>query len=195
MNVPNDFEKSYFIQTRSEINTEKKERDQMLNFAVLVLGAVGFSIAQFEAARKYLQSNEGFGILVSALIIISSLFWIRHKKLRQIADRWYVLRRLIFYWYGSEKTSEMLEGLVYKNLPTSRYTIKDVVLNISLSSPIYWLLYQQFMSAQSIGENWRVFSTVGVLILHIVFSFLILGRKIKDPLPPVEKLNQNATQP
>jgi len=194
MHIPNEFEKAYFIQTRSEIDTEKKERDHMLNFAILVLGAVGFSISQDETSRIFLQSPEGFLIDISVLVIISSMFWIRYKKLRQIADRWFVLRRLTLRWFGNFKTNELLEGLVCDNLPTLRYIIKDVVLNLALSSPIYGLLYRQLYSAFLVRNWWLVISVIGVFVMHLAFTFFVLGKKIKDPLPPIELDNQNEQQ-
>lgn len=186
MAEPNKFVWAYFIQTRKEIDTEKRERDQMLNFAVLVLGAIGFAVVQSETAQKYLKHPEAIGIEIAALVIISSLFWIRYKKLQQIADRWFVLHRIVIKHFGKKTSHEMLEGVVSKYLTTWRYIRKDFILNISFSLPIYGMLALQFIDGYRKGDNWRVIISAAIIALHPILSSLILGRKLRDPLPPLK---------
>jgi hypothetical protein len=185
MREPSDFERAYFIQTRNEIDTEKRERDQMLNFAVLVLGAIGFAVAQSESAWKFLQEPESLAIETPALVIISTLFWIRHKKLQQISDRWFVLYRMIVRCFGKDRAKEMLEGVVRKDLPTWRYIRKDFMLNIALCLPVYGLLLLQCLRGHFSNVSWRMVLPILVIILHFGFSSLILRRGLRDPLPPV----------
>ncbi len=180
-----EFEQAYFIQTRQEIDTEKRERDRILNFAVLVLGAIGFAIAQSKHAQDFLEQAKAFMIEIPALVIISSLFWVRHKKLQQISDRWFVLHRLLTRWLPKRDADEMLESVVVKSLPQWRYTAKDFVLNIALCSPLYALLVLQLFKGVSSGQSWRVAIAFCVVVSHLALSCAILARRLSDPLPPL----------
>ena len=88
MQEPSSFDREYFLQTRREIDTEKRERDHLLNFAVVILGALAFAVVQNEAARALVQEWYSLLFEVATLTILTSLFWVRKKKLQQIADRW-----------------------------------------------------------------------------------------------------------
>ena len=187
MPKPSDFEREYFIQTRKEIDTEKRERDQMLNFAVLVLGGIGFGVSQSQSAQQFLQEPQALVIEIPALVIITSLFWVRYKKLKQIADRWFTLYRIVLRYFGRELAEEMLEGLVCKNLTEWRYILKDFVLNIALCLPVYALILLPSFNGYLPVQPWRLVVSVGVIVLHGVISFIILGRKIRDPLPTLSK--------
>jgi len=88
---PSGFDREYFLQTRKEIDTEKRERDHLLNFAVVILGALAFAVVQSEKAQQFLQEPYSLMLEISTLIILTSLFWVRRKKLQQISDRWYTL--------------------------------------------------------------------------------------------------------
>jgi len=178
-----NFEREYFIQTRKEIDTEKRERDQMLNFAVLVLGGIGFGVSQSQSAQQFLQESQALVIEIPALIIITSLFWVRYKKLKQIADRWFALYRIVMRYFGRERVEEMLEGLVYKNLTGWRYILKDFVLNIALCLPVYALILLPSFNRYLPVQPWRLGVSASVIVLHCVISSIILGRKIHDPLP------------
>lgn len=187
---PSKFIIAYFIQTRKEIDTEKRERDQMLNFAVLVLGAIAFAISQSETAQEFLKKPEALALEIPAIVIISTLFWIRYKKLQQISDRWYTLHRLALRYFGKERVEEMLEGVVVKYLPTWRYIRKDFILNFAFSLPVYGLLFLQFLYGYSCRQWWRIILALMAIILHCVLSSIILGRKLRDPLPPLKRKPQ-----
>ena len=58
MKNPTSFEKEYFIQTRQEIDTEKRERDRILNFIVLILGAIGFALIREEVNLLYFSGHR-----------------------------------------------------------------------------------------------------------------------------------------
>ncbi len=191
MNEPNEFLREYFIQTRKEIDTEKRERDQMLNFAVLVLGAIGFGVLQSETAQKFLQQPQALVIEIPALIIISALFWARYKKLRQISDRWFTLYRIVIRYFGKERTEEMLEGIVIKDFTRRRYLMKDVILNIALCLPIYGLILLPLFNMNLFYQKWQIILSIVVIGLHFIISTAILRRKIHDPLPPL--LNEGLT--
>jgi len=150
MSDMSDFEREYFLQTRREIDTEKHERDQLLNFAILVLGAIVFGVAQSENAQRFLEEATAPAIEVPALAITSTLCWIRRKKLQQIADRWFVLHLMLVEHFGSERAETSLEGIAVQGLRGRRYVWKDVVLNWALSLPLYVLL------ATQVPVGWRL---------------------------------------
>lgn len=114
MKLMSDFDREYFIQARKEIDTEKRERDHILNIAVVVLGALGFAFIQNDGARQFVQNMYSFLFEISVLTILTSLFFIRWMKLRQIADRWYSLYRMLNRYYGFEKSREYMETIVIK---------------------------------------------------------------------------------
>lgn len=184
MNEPSEFVRAYFMQTRDEIDTEKRERDQILNFAILVLGAFGFAVAQSETAQRFLQEPEALALEIPALVIISTLLWIRYKKLQQISDRWFTLHRIAVRHFGKEHVDETLEGVVVKDLTTWRYIRKDFMLNIALCLPVYGLLLLQLLIGYSVGQGWQIVLPMAAIVLHLVSSSAILGRKLRDPLPP-----------
>jgi hypothetical protein len=187
MSEPTDFEREYIMQTRSEIDTEKCERDRLLHLIILILGALGFAFSQGESTRKFFeQEPAALAIEIPTLVIISTLLWVRYKKLKQIADRWFVLHRLVTRHFGPERVEEMLEGMVYKALPTWRYIGKDFMLNLALSSPVYGLLVVQSLNGYAQGE-WVVTAIpmIGILA-HCLTSAVVLGRPMHDPLPPLE---------
>ena len=184
MKTPSVFEREYFIQTRKEIDTEKRERDKILNFIVLILGAIGFAIIRQEGHPDLINSPYTLIIEYAILIMITSLFWIRWKKLNQIAHRWYVLHKMCTDFYGDNRTNELMEGIVYKGLNSKKYITKDLILNYSLSIPIYLsILYQCkiFIKNNSKSESLLAIYCIGI-IFHIIISFLILSRKCENPL-------------
>ena len=183
----------YFIQTRREIDTEKQERDKILNYAFLVMGAIAFAVAQNEKAQIFLREVEGLAVGIPALAVLSSLFWIRKKKLQQIADRWFVLRHLLQSHVDAQRLPFTLEAVVTRGLPGWRYVSKDVILNLTMSLPLYMLLVLQIQDAIADQCCWRVIASVLAIGGHAGISSLILGRRLRDPLvgqPAVARGNQ-----
>lgn len=130
---------SYFIQTRQEIDTEKRERDNLLNFAIAVIGAIAFGILQSPDPWKIFDHHLSGWFGVSLLLMVTSLFWIRRKKLQQVADRWYVLGHLA-KTYPSDFPKYSLESMVCPRLESKYYTFKDFFLAFAFSTPVYILL-------------------------------------------------------
>lgn len=139
------FEREYFIQTRKEIDVEKQERDRLLNFATAFVGIVMAGLISAAKDGPGLMSairGEAFPYVACAvLVVISTLIWVRAKKLTQIADRWCVLRKLLLRSGETEDGSPYLEFLVVRGLRSVRYATKDALLNISLSIPVYLGLF------------------------------------------------------
>lgn len=186
MSEPTDFEREYILQTRREIDTEKQERDHILNFAVVVLGAIAFAIAQNNDAEDFLRDPGSLYLEASGLVVLTAMFWVRWKKLRQIADRWFVLDRMMVRHFGPSVAAELLESVVVRDLTGRRYLVKDVVLNAALSLPIYALIAQHAGAAAHAGDEWRAAMAAAVIAVHAGFSLLLLMRRARNPLPRPE---------
>lgn len=180
------FIRDYFIQTRAEIDTEKRERDRLLHFAIILLGGVMVVLLRREGFVDFGASVEGIALGVSLLTILTSLFWIRWKKLCQIADRWYVLHHLLEDYLTGKQAKFFLEEIVIEGFKNKRYVRKDLVLNFALCLPIYFMIVRwavNFLEAQNVVE---VIVLVGVLVVHLILCFFLLGRQIKKPLNLVD---------
>lgn len=173
----------YVMQTRREIDTEKRERDHILNFAVVILGAIAFAVYQSETAQRFLFEPVSLVIQCTALVVITSLFWVRWMKLRQIADRWFVLHRILLRHLGEKDAGDFLESLVAPQLLTTRYTRKDLVLNYALSSPVYCLLIAHCYIGFTRVEPMLIAFPLAVILAHIIISEMVLNRVLENPFP------------
>jgi hypothetical protein len=182
MHELSDFDREYFLQTRKEIDTEKRERDHLLNFAVVILGALAFAVVQSETAKQFLQEPYSLMFEISTLSILTSLFWVRRKKLQQISDRWYTLYHMVLSNMDMEWLSQSMEAAVIKGFAKARYIRKDLALNIALSLPIYTLV---FVSSRGLPFHSALSSIAGALIVagHLAVSCVLLATRLKDPFP------------
>ncbi len=173
------FEREYFIQTRKEIDTEKRERDRLLHFAILVL--VGVPVAALQKAELYRHvfSWAALFVEVPLLIILSAMFWARWKKLTQIADRWYVLLYLLRKHLGNERAGHFLEQTVVDGLSKRRYVRKDAILNFCLCLPVYVIMIATFINYVSVGLSIHGLPSLVFALLHAISSFLLLARRIR----------------
>jgi len=186
MTQPSDFQRAYFIQTRQEIDTDKKIRDTTLNFAVFVLGAVGFVVLKSDNAGDFVRSTNGFVLSLSALLIITSLFYARREKMTQIVDRWFVLHHLLKQnpdWLGTECTLEALVSIGFSEprRRLQRYITKDFWLSTAFCCPLF--------------PATVLFQPVVGLLVTLAFLLLIALlhlRKIPDPLNKIRKDDQQA---
>ena len=185
MNDPSNFDQAYFIQTRKEIESEKHERDVLLNFAILVLGAVGFGLFQSSTAQQFIREPMSLAVEIPALTIISTLFWVRYQKLKQISERWFSLSYLSKTLFDQQKINFMLETIVTKSLTTWRYIRKDFLLNISFSLPFYGLLLVQVIDGIIQAQWWRIVIAFSVFLLHIITCSFLFSRKFRDPFEMV----------
>lgn len=179
---PSEFDREYFLQTRREIDTEKRERDQLLNFAVVILGALAFGVVQSEKAKELLQEPCSLMFEISTLIILTGLFWVRRKKLQQISDRWYTLYHMALRNLSEEWMSQSMEAVVVRGFSKGRYIRKDLALNVALSLPIYTLIL-----VSSLGLPFcsllSVFTAVVIVIGHLAVCWILLAKKLIDPFP------------
>lgn len=173
--IMNESLRQYVQQTRQEIDTEKRQRDSLLYFALLALGALGYGLFENENIDALIEHPVTIGISIACLFILTSLFWVRRKKLQQIADRWFVLEKLARD-FPQDFPSPSLESIVGHGLKKGDYAHKDTVLSVALSLPIYVLL---FFSLQFYG--------IVIGTSHLVFTFLVHRRPLKNKIESPEK--------
>jgi hypothetical protein len=139
----NSFEREYFLQTRKEIDDEKHSRDTILNIAVAVLGGLGFALLnerKDQAVGDLIQTTPATLLTISGLVIVTALMWARKMKLRQIADRWFVLRSLLIDKSTPQTNTQLLEEIACDGLTGWRYIRKDFVFVLAISTPFYVIL-------------------------------------------------------
>jgi len=175
------FFREYFIQTRKEIDVEKHERDQLLNFCIVFLGAVLYGLLRDDKAGDILSELITLTLGFPALAVILALFWVRHMKLQQIADRWFTLARILPERFGPRPGGELLENVVCRDLLGRRYGKKDVLLNLAFSLPFYAMLMVHAQKALLIGKCFRGFSVIAGVILHFIGSGYVLLQPMKNP--------------
>src|SRR4030042_4280689 len=114
------FEIEYFIQTRKEIDTEKQERNKILNYAIISTGGSSVFCLRIGGTIELLKSPSGLHVYIPLLILISALVAARRIKLRQIADRWFALYDFLS---NRQKTKRWtpLERVVCEGLVRRRY--------------------------------------------------------------------------
>ncbi len=132
-----NFVQEYFIQTRKEIDTVKRARDQILYFVVLLLaGCIGLAKLLGKDAATEFSSN--CLIPLSALIVTSSLFWIRYRKQRQITNRWFVLYH-IAKKYLESFAEDSLESVVCRDLKEQYYYYNAILAQEFQAASRYFL--------------------------------------------------------
>ncbi len=166
----NDSLRQYFLQTRQEIDTEKKQRDSLLNFAIAVMGVLGFGLLQNENSTSFVEHQATFWVSVGILVILTSLFWVRRKKLQQIADRWFVLNQLAIS-NPEDFPNPSLEALVCPKLTKWTYSIKDAVLSVALATPVYALILTSHKGINLCDL---------IIPVHAILSFASLVRGLRN---------------
>jgi len=173
-----EFELQYFIQTRREIDTEKQERNKLLNYAVLATGAFSLALAQIEKSTQFLMSPWAFCLYIPLLFLISGLVAARRIKLQQISDRWLTLydilrvREVAKDWIS-------LEDTVVKGLKGKRYLYEDFWLHLGLSLIVYGLIVSVVVRLVQTQSSWRWMILGAVIIL---FHFLTTLRWLLTPI-------------
>jgi hypothetical protein len=180
METQHDFRKAYFVQTRQEIDTEKRERDHILHLVVLVLGALGFAIIQSEKAQEFLKNRYSLLMDAGTVVLFMALFWLRRAKMQQIADRWFVLRSMLKSGDIGIPEDKSLEALVTTGLQGRRYLRKDWVVCWAVCIP---LAGPAAMTLHYMG--WYPGHIIATLAFAIValgaLAWLILMRRLKCP--------------
>jgi hypothetical protein len=174
------FEVQYFIQTRREIDTEKQERNKLLNYALIATGAFAIALAQIERSTEFLFSPWALALYLPLLLLISGIVAARRMKLQQIFDRWVTLysilqvRKVANEWIPMEET-------VIQGIKGRRYLYEDFALHLGLSGIVYGLMIMTMIRLISDRQDfWPVLITIPILI-HLVFTTLWLLRRFKFP--------------
>lgn len=176
------FESEYFIQTRKEIDTEKHERNKILNYAILATGAMSVAFAR-SGSLSDLASPAALVIYFPLLILVSVLVAARRIKLRQISDRWHALGSLL-HARGCVDGWAPLEDVVCRGLRGRRYLAEDFLLHLGLSSVVYCLIIAvavHLVTATPPVFGPAVGAGLGVLAHFGVTSFW-LSRRLRIPL-------------
>jgi FtsH-binding integral membrane protein len=174
-----EFELQYFIQTRREIDTEKQERNKLLNYAVLATSAFSLALAQIEKSTQFLMSQWAFCLYIPLLFLISGLVAARRMKLRQISDRWLTLydilrvRNVARDWIP-------LEDTVIKGLKGKRYLYEDLWLHMGLSLIVYGLIVSVVVRLFQTQPAWKwvIFGAI-IILFHFLTTLLWLLTPIK----------------
>jgi hypothetical protein len=174
------FEIQYFIQTRREIDTEKQERNKLLNYALIATGAFAIALAQIERSTEFLFSPWALALYLPLLLLISGVVAARRMKLQQIFDRWVTLysilqvRKVANEWIPMEK-------IVIQGIKGRRYLYEDFALHLGLSGIVYGLMIMTMIRLISDRQDfWPVLITIPILI-HLVFTTLWLLRRFRFP--------------
>lgn len=175
---------AYIVQTRKEIDTEKHERDQILNYIIVAASGIGF-VAIFKAGNLSILPHYRLDLVfvaAAATIFLCSLFNTRRQKLQQIADRWYVLKYLLAAFLGDDQrfVGRFLEGHVtdqfeLTQVGLSRYAGKDLWLN----SSIVLILWVPVIGITYANEK-LAFLSFGALSVTLVWIIWFHSRKLSN---------------
>jgi hypothetical protein len=170
------FEREYFIQTRKEIDTEKQERNKILNYAILAVGGISLALSRVGEPLLFLRSPAALCLYVPLLFLISVLLVARRAKLRQIGDRWFVLESMLRVraW---PKDWTPLECVVCRGLRGRRYLSEDFWVLLGLCIAPYLLI---IWVATNLPVRWAL--PLFLLVLaHAVIGSILLCRPVSPP--------------
>ena len=176
LDVMPTFEREYFIQTRKEIDTEKQERNKILNYAILAVGGISLALSRVGEPFVFLRSPAALCLYIPLLFLISVLIAARRAKLQQIADRWFVLETILRA-RGCAKDWISLETVVCQGLRGRRYLAEDLLLHLGLSMAPYLLIVWVGTALQLKFAVWLYFFVVE----HAVIGSLLLCRPVMKP--------------
>ena len=168
-----EFEHEYFIQTRREIDTEKQERNKILNYAILATGAVSLLLSKTDIPTRGLESATALWLYFPLLLLVSVLTAARRSKLRQIADRWFTLQEML-HARKLPKGWQPLEEVVCHGLEGRRYLFEDFLLHHALSIILYALI---LLAAKTLSPR-QIAVVVLAVLTHLVWSCVWLLRRI-----------------
>ena len=178
------FEQAYFIQTRQEIDSERRARDQLLIITVILLAAIAVAVLCSEWAQAFLEQPEALAVHIPALAILSTLFWLRRRKLQRMADGWFALRAMAARQFGLQQADELLEGITVRDLTRWRCVAEDFTLNVVFSLPIYCWLVLQATQGLAYAEGWRTVVSILAITMHVFYTYPVLGRRLRAPSLP-----------
>ena len=143
-----EFEIQYFIQTRKEIDTEKQERNKLLNYGVVATGALTLGIMQIDKSFEILSTPLSLLIYFSLQLFIFGIVVARRVKLRHIADRWETLYDFLQHRNLDRELLWLEKKVIAGFNNRRRYLWEDFVLYCSLNIIVFgFLLYSTFFSS------------------------------------------------
>lgn len=171
-----DFEREYFIQTRKEIDTEKQERNKLLNYGILAVGGISLALSRVGEPLGFLRSPAALCLYFPLLFLISVLLVARRAKLRQIGDRWFVLESMLRVraW---PKDWTPLEIPICRGLRARRFLSEDFWLLLALCSAPYLLI---LWVATGLAFRWALPLFV-LVVAHAVIGSILLCRPVPRP--------------
>jgi hypothetical protein len=176
-----EFERQYFLQTRQEIDTEKQERNKILNYAIVSLGVLALAIVRIDNPLAPLRSPAALCFYYPFLLLISILISGRRAKLRQIFDRWFVLRGILAA-RSEPKGWVSLEKVVCDGFDNKRYLAEDRLLHLGLS-----LIPYSLIGLVASGLRWYLaIPAVLLAMAHLIGCDLWLRRQVKRPNTTLE---------
>jgi cell division protein FtsW (lipid II flippase) len=171
----------YVVQLHQEIDTEKRERDQLLNYLIVAFGGfLAVTFVRVATTSALLPTGwPALGMGCAAALLVIGLVYMRHQKLQQIADRWFTL----YYLLGRSELigstlSYPLEAVVCKGLKSRRYQLKDLVFGWIV---LLAICLQLVLDPPATG-SWIYFIVV-VALLAVMSAIVWLwgGGALKDP--------------
>lgn len=176
-----EFERQYFLQTRQEIDTEKQERNKILNYAIVALGAVALTFSRVDNPLSPLRSPAALCFYYPFLLFVSILIAARRAKMRQISDRWFVLRGILAA-RSEPKGWVPLEKIVCDGFDNKRYLAEDRLLHLGLSLVPYSLIG---LVAYGLCWYWPILVVLPVMA-HLIGCDLWLRKQVKRPKTTTE---------
>jgi hypothetical protein len=156
----------------------------------LLWGGLSIAVLQRSDVAEFMLAPTALYVEVPLLIILTSMFWARWKKLSQIADRWYVLFYLLKQYLGKERAKRFLEQSVLYGFRARRYVRKDAALNFCLCLPIYAIMVTSFLKSIKAGSLICGLLPLALAVFHAVGSFVLLARPMKVPSNLEDELSE-----
>lgn len=170
------FQVQYFIQTRREIDTEKQERSNLFNYAVIPAGAtISLIVAQTQKATGFLSSPSACYLYGGLLFLTYGIVAARRAKLQQIYDRWLTLYCILLKTKNTDWA--LLEPTVFDGFEGRRYLWEDWLLHFGLSALVYALA---LMTMASAGKHWLCWVVLAIVV-HLVITTCLLLRRFEVP--------------
>lgn len=174
-----DAEKSYFEQTRKECDTEKIEKDKLLNYAFLVSGSAGI-LGLYKVNFDTLENSVLVSLISTTIIFtISVLFKWRRQKIQAQAYRWKVLKELIDSKKNPNTNWRTLEDIIVAGIDKNKHGIQDKLFFLALCLPfVCFLSIHTYNILIKSGKMYIIILPIIALSL-IIESYFALTKKLR----------------
>jgi hypothetical protein len=187
MTQHDDFYREYFIQLRRECDAIRCEMNRFLYFALVILGAIGFSVVQGEEAERFFQRPSALLTEIAALVAITSLFWLRRLHMQQLADRWYILRDIARRHFNDGSVDVLHEDVACGRIEATKgkaYLRQEWILNSALTFPVYVPITLTCLAQTDFSVPARLLTCSLIIAVHFAASYCLLYScaTLRDPL-------------